>query len=340
MWLAPNLITLAGLLAVVLSYWMIVVFQPNFEGSSPSWVMIYAGIAVVLYANLDCIDGKQTRRTGTSSPLGQLFYHGCDAYIVHLIVGNMIACLGESCGWRAAIGSLAIMCPWILAQLEEYHTGVMLYGNGIWGVMEALYSTALLNFATAIIGNKYWKVPIHDLVPIPLPISVVDLVLVFISITGVIQSSGQIWRTLTSDGSKMGVKEKGEKRLGLWNACSHLMVIGIVLSAGFVWILMSDQKQCRLVYTAYGTFFAPFATQLIVAHMAKTTFQPSWFCLFIFLVCTGNSVVPFLDPLLSAIVVCLVFNVLYFYRIYILVQQICKYLGIWCLIIKKNSLKD
>lgn len=28
---------------------------------------------------MDAIDGKQARRTGTSSPLGELFDHGCDA---------------------------------------------------------------------------------------------------------------------------------------------------------------------------------------------------------------------------------------------------------------------
>ncbi len=28
---------------------------------------------------MDAIDGKQARRTGSSSPLGELFDHGCDA---------------------------------------------------------------------------------------------------------------------------------------------------------------------------------------------------------------------------------------------------------------------
>lgn len=30
----------------------------------------------------DCMDGKQARRTGSSSPLGQLFDHGCDAFVL------------------------------------------------------------------------------------------------------------------------------------------------------------------------------------------------------------------------------------------------------------------
>jgi hypothetical protein len=32
-----------------------------------------------VYQTLDAIDGKQARRTGTSSPMGELFDHGCDS---------------------------------------------------------------------------------------------------------------------------------------------------------------------------------------------------------------------------------------------------------------------
>lgn len=32
-----------------------------------------------MYQTLDSIDGKQARRTNSSSPLGELFDHGCDA---------------------------------------------------------------------------------------------------------------------------------------------------------------------------------------------------------------------------------------------------------------------
>jgi phosphatidylglycerophosphate synthase len=32
--------------------------------------------AVFFYLHMDCLDGKQARRTKNSSPLGQLFDHG------------------------------------------------------------------------------------------------------------------------------------------------------------------------------------------------------------------------------------------------------------------------
>ena len=85
-----------------------------------------------------------------------------------------------SCGWRASLGTLwvttpskwrifvsplQIMGPWIFAQLEEYHTGVMLYGNGVWGVLEALYSTAGVCFLTAIVSPSYWSEPVFFLPP-------------------------------------------------------------------------------------------------------------------------------------------------------------------------------
>ena len=35
-----------------------------------------SGAAVFFYLHMDCLDGKQARRTKNSSPLGQLFDHG------------------------------------------------------------------------------------------------------------------------------------------------------------------------------------------------------------------------------------------------------------------------
>ena len=43
---------------------------------APRWVYLLNGMAGLVYLHLDCIDGKQARRTGSSSPLGQLFDHG------------------------------------------------------------------------------------------------------------------------------------------------------------------------------------------------------------------------------------------------------------------------
>ena len=53
-----------------------VYYSPTLDQEAPSWVYLLAAVCVFLYQTLDAIDGKQARRTGTSSPLGQLFDHG------------------------------------------------------------------------------------------------------------------------------------------------------------------------------------------------------------------------------------------------------------------------
>lgn len=79
-----------------------------FKGVGPSWMYALSGVAILMYANLDSLDGKQARRTGSSSPLGQLFDHGVDAYVVHLIIAGIMTCTGHSCGIRAMMGTVSV----------------------------------------------------------------------------------------------------------------------------------------------------------------------------------------------------------------------------------------
>ncbi|KOB70742.1 Choline/ethanolaminephosphotransferase 1, partial [Operophtera brumata] len=53
------------------------------------------------WLSLDAIDGKQARRTGSQSPLGELFDHGCDSIsTVFIALGACIAVkLGEYPTW-------------------------------------------------------------------------------------------------------------------------------------------------------------------------------------------------------------------------------------------------
>ena len=78
------------------------------SGDCPCWVPLVCAAAVVIYTWLDCLDGKQARRTGSSSPLGQLFDHGCDALSVNLLLANIACSMGIGCGWASALGNLGV----------------------------------------------------------------------------------------------------------------------------------------------------------------------------------------------------------------------------------------
>ena len=55
-------------------------YDYTLEKDIPSYCFIFAAACTWIYSTLDAIDGKQARRTKSSSPLGQLFDHGCDSF--------------------------------------------------------------------------------------------------------------------------------------------------------------------------------------------------------------------------------------------------------------------
>jgi phosphatidylglycerophosphate synthase len=75
----PNLITLAGFLCNVIPTIMLpLLYGSDLEGEMSAWFLTMCGIAFFVYMICDNCDGKQARRTGSSSPLGMLFDHGAD----------------------------------------------------------------------------------------------------------------------------------------------------------------------------------------------------------------------------------------------------------------------
>lgn len=123
------------------------------------------GLATLAYLHLDCLDGKQARRTRSASPLGQLFDHGCDALCVHLLLVGIAPTLDVGFVPWSYGGQLAVAGPWLAAHWEEYHCGEMLYGNGWWGVTEANYTLVALHFVSAIFGPGMWSRLVVDVAP-------------------------------------------------------------------------------------------------------------------------------------------------------------------------------
>ena len=78
-WIAPNMISLIGLLFAVIATAITLLYDTSLEGEVPPWLYILGAFAVFMFQTFDAIDGKHARNTGQSSPLGQLFDHGCDA---------------------------------------------------------------------------------------------------------------------------------------------------------------------------------------------------------------------------------------------------------------------
>lgn len=162
--IAPNTITLFGLCWMILSYASLWFYAPavstpsDSKDSIPNWVFCYHAVALLVYQTLDNMDGKQARRTGSSSPLGLLFDHGCDA--INSIFG--------SAGWILGLGltlehdyycCLAIVlgpfAMFYIATWEEYYTGELTLPI-INGPNEGLLGGALLSLTTCFFPD-FWQ---------------------------------------------------------------------------------------------------------------------------------------------------------------------------------------
>ena len=69
-WMAPNVITLIGFVFAIIGTFMYLPHDWTLTQPFPSGYYYISAAVVWIYMTMDAVDGKQARRTGTSSPLG------------------------------------------------------------------------------------------------------------------------------------------------------------------------------------------------------------------------------------------------------------------------------
>ena len=153
-WLAPNLITVVSLLCASFAYLLLAWHTPGMRGSPPAWAFLLAALFMFLYQTLDAIDGKQARRTGSSSPLGQLFDHGCDAICAVFHGLFLSSTLNSGASVLSLLCLMFAIVPFFVSNWEEASTHFMRFG--IIGVTEAQFSSMGVLAATGLLGSGIW----------------------------------------------------------------------------------------------------------------------------------------------------------------------------------------
>ncbi|CDH50306.1 ethanolaminephosphotransferase 1 [Lichtheimia corymbifera JMRC:FSU:9682] len=163
-WIAPNLITLTGLILMMINVVIILAVVPDlrYEQDTPQWIYFSFAAGLWLYSTLDNVDGKQARRTGTSSPLGELFDHGCDAINCTYVALLQAAALGVGHSIEAAILFLVTVVGFYLSTAEEYYTGVLYLGI-VNGPTEGILVSCLAFVWSGFFGAGSWHIPLGDI---------------------------------------------------------------------------------------------------------------------------------------------------------------------------------
>jgi len=151
-WFAPNLVTLSGFLQLVISYILTWWCSPDLSTPVPRWVALLTAFSLFMYQTLDAMDGKQARRIGASSPLGQLFDHGCDCLATLSLhsMASLVFLPGSSRSGMAGLSGL--QTGFFMAQWQERYTGVLCTSYGPVGVTETQFSLMAMTVFAGMAG--------------------------------------------------------------------------------------------------------------------------------------------------------------------------------------------
>ena len=262
LWLAPNCMTLAGLLIVILTAIIFIIYSPDAKQDMPSWLLLLGALSIFIYQTLDACDGKQARRTQSQSQLGELFDHGCDS-ISTIFIALIVA---TTCG--LGISPMLLFCQccfaiclFYIAHWQTYVSGTLRFGK--FDVTEIQFSIIFMLIITACLGSSIWstKVPILniDLNVLPIIGSVLG---------GLVALYDSFSIILTG-----GVGRNGSSVAGTSVLSPSIPLMLFVIQAVMIW-----QKSPTGLYENYsclyllltGLIATKITIRLIVCHMSRS----------------------------------------------------------------------
>ncbi|XP_018432296.1 PREDICTED: choline/ethanolaminephosphotransferase 1 [Nanorana parkeri] len=262
MWIAPNLITILGLVVNIFTTVVLACYCPTATEQAPTWTYISCAVGLFIYQSLDAIDGKQARRTNSSTPLGELFDHGCDSLsTVFVVLGTCIAVqLGTHPDWMFFC-CFAGMFMFYCAHWQTYVSGMLRFG--IIDVTEVQIFIIIMHLLAVIGGPDLWESMISVLN------IQVKLVPAFCTVAGTIFSSINYFRVIFTG----GVGKNGSTIAGTSVLSPMLHIGAVIILATMIYkksaVQLFEKHPC-LYILAFGFVSAKVTNKLVVAHMTKS----------------------------------------------------------------------
>ncbi|XP_020254640.1 choline/ethanolaminephosphotransferase 2-like [Asparagus officinalis] len=263
---SPNMITLMGFIFLVISAFLGYIYSPHLDTAPPRWVHLAHGLLLFLYQTFDAVDGKQARRTSSSSPLGELFDHGCDALACTfetLAFGSTAMC-GRSTFWFWVISAV----PFYLATWEHFFTNTLILPV-VNGPTEGLMLIYVCHFLTFFLGADWWaqdfrkSMPLLSWIPFIPELPFYGVVIFLMTVFAVLPT---VWSNI-SNVHKVVEASKGSMLMAL----AMLFPFGVLLAGVLVWSFLSPSDIMRnhphLVIIGTGFAFGFLVGRMILAHL-------------------------------------------------------------------------
>lgn len=260
--LAPNLITITGLAINIFTSLILVYYSPDAKQEVPRWACFLCAFGLFVYQSLDAIDGKQARRTGTSSPLGELFDHGCDS------LSTVFVSLGVSCSVR--LGTLPywmfFQCMMAVtlfycAHWQTYVSGTLRFGYI--DVTEAQFGVMAIHMVSVILGPEFWamKLPYFD-------VSIQNVIVYSILVYQILLGYSYLHTIPFNGAGKNGSTVAGTSVLSPVVPLSLILVPAVLIAWKSPESLFLQDPTIYLL--TFGCVAARVTNRLVVAHMTKS----------------------------------------------------------------------
>jgi phosphatidylglycerophosphate synthase len=206
-------------------------------------------------------DGKQARRTGTSSPLGELFDHGCDSISMVFVTLSTVAAVHYS-NFPLIMFIEVFVCfaLFYCSHWQAYISGTLHFG--MIDVTEAHYSVILVHVVTFFNGPQIWSTKVFGQFELWYFIIVLTIVAGFFLIKNFVNTI-----------RKGGSGKNGSTIAGTSVIAPVLPFLFVVLSS---YIIATKSKtgifenHPMLYLMAFGILFAKITNKLVVAHLSKS----------------------------------------------------------------------
>ncbi|XP_062711256.1 cholinephosphotransferase 1 isoform X5 [Aedes albopictus] len=266
LWLAPNLITIVGLIINIVTTLILIYFSPNGREEPPRWASALCALGLFIYQSLDAIDGKQARRTNSSTPLGELFDHGCDS--ISTVFVALSACISVQLGYYPRWMFFQCFCAMTLfycAHWQTYVSGTLRFGKI--DVTEAQCTIMGIHLISAIFGPSIW------MTKIPVIGGTWNLYTVC-----TIFSLGylQVFITFCRTFHEGGVGKNGSTVAGTSVLSPIIPFLFVVVPAYVISQKSTDhiyENYPALYIMAFGMITAKVTNRLVVAHMTKSEME-------------------------------------------------------------------
>ncbi|CAG4938657.1 unnamed protein product [Colias eurytheme] len=268
-WVAPNLLTFLGFVCMLVNVILLMYYDYNLTASGgdpgakpiPQCIFTICGVLLFLAYNLDGIDGKQARRLGVSGPLGEMFDHGIDSYIVFLIPFCLFSVYGRDeyslSVFRGYLVVVSVVLNFYVSHWEKYNTGILYLP---WGYDLSMWVSSIMFLVAGLHGPQVYKTHI-------LGMTFVQALEVAIHATGLFTTLPiAVYNVILSYKNRTG------KMYSLLDALRPIWPILIMMGTMTSWAVTSQgiiERDLRAFLLLFGTLFSNIASRLIVAEMSE-----------------------------------------------------------------------